>query len=93
MYACLWIYLIERQFYVATMWQCYNDAFNLIRSNAETLLADKQEQIDELLMEGEKLSKQMHTYSQNMKKLRVKEKHNNTTITDLKFVAIVLFIH
>ena len=48
------------------------------------VLRDKEEQIQQLLEEGEKLSKTQLQHTNIIKKLRTKEKENETQITSLK---------
>lgn len=50
------------------------------------VLQEKEEQIQQLLEEGEKLSKTQLLHNNIIKKLRNKEKENETQITSLKFV-------
>ena len=52
--------------------------------NAMAVLRDKEEQIQQLLEEGEKLSKTQLQHTNIIKKLRTKEKENETQITSLK---------
>ncbi|KAK7003716.1 TATA element modulatory factor-like isoform X1 [Biomphalaria glabrata] len=53
-------------------------------SSLQALLDEKQEQVVQLLAEGEKLSKQQLQSSTIIKKLRAKEKENDATITSQK---------
>lgn len=48
------------------------------------VLRDKEEQIQQLLEEGEKLSKTQLQHNTIIKKLRTKEKENESQITSLK---------
>ncbi|BFZ03381.1 hypothetical protein BsWGS_06419 [Bradybaena similaris] len=53
-------------------------------SDLQALLDEKREQVEELMKEGEKLSKQQLQSSTIIKKLRAKEKENETTIAAQK---------
>ncbi|KAK4876753.1 hypothetical protein RN001_009259 [Aquatica leii] len=59
-------------------------AARMSKSELDTLLAEKDEVINELREEGEKLSKQQLQHSNIIKKLRAKEKEHETTIKHLK---------
>ena len=50
------------------------------------VVREKEEQIQQLLEEGEKLSKAQLQHTNIIKKLRAKEKDNETQISSLKFV-------
>jgi hypothetical protein len=52
------------------------------------VLRDKEEQIQQLLEEGEKLSKIQLQHTNIIKKLRNKEKENESQITSLKYVLL-----
>lgn len=54
------------------------------KTELESLIADKDEVIDELRVEGEKLSKQQLHHSNIIKKLRAKEKEQEGSIKRLK---------
>ncbi|GFO33209.1 TATA-element modulatory factor [Plakobranchus ocellatus] len=53
-------------------------------ADVEAMLEEKRQQVEELLQEGEKLSKQQLQSSNIIKKLRAKEKENEATITSQK---------
>jgi hypothetical protein len=55
------------------------------------VLREKEEQIQQLLEEGEKLSKTQLQHTNIIKKLRNKEKENENQITSLKYVSLVVF--
>ena len=55
--------------------------------SSEKLLREKDQQISELLMEGEKLSKQQLTTSNVIKKLRSKDKENDSLIKTFRSVS------
>jgi hypothetical protein len=55
------------------------------------VLREKEEQIQQLLDEGEKLSKTQLQHTNIIKKLRNKEKDNETQITSLKYVRSFFF--
>ncbi|KAJ3663191.1 hypothetical protein Zmor_007495 [Zophobas morio] len=59
-------------------------ATRLSKGDLETLMNEKDETIKELREEGEKLSKQQLQHSNIIKKLRAKEKENESTIKHLK---------
>ena len=52
--------------------------------NTMVALREKEEQIQQLLEEGEKLSKREFQYTSTIKKLRTKEKDNESVINSLK---------
>ena len=54
------------------------------------VLREKEEQIQQLLDEGEKLSRTQLQHTNIIKKLRSKEKESDTQITSLKYVRSVL---
>ncbi|RUS88994.1 hypothetical protein EGW08_003241, partial [Elysia chlorotica] len=53
-------------------------------ADVEAMLEEKRQQVEELLLEGEKLSKQQLQSSTIIKKLRAKEKESDATITSQK---------
>lgn len=53
-------------------------------ADVEAMLEEKRQQVEELLLEGEKLSKQQLQSSTIIKKLRAKEKESDSTITSQK---------
>jgi len=55
------------------------------------VLREKEEQIQQLLDEGEKLSKTQLQHTNIIKKLRNKEKDNEAQITSLKYVRSFFF--
>ncbi|EFA00297.1 TATA element modulatory factor [Tribolium castaneum] len=59
-------------------------ATRLSKSDLDSLISEKDEIIKELREEGEKLSKQQLQHSNIIKKLRAKEKENESTIKHLK---------
>ena len=54
--------------------------------NTMAVLRDKEDQIQQLLEEGDKLSKTQLQHTNIIKKLRSKEKENEGTISSLKLV-------
>jgi hypothetical protein len=56
------------------------------------VLREKEEQIQQLLEEGEKLSKTQLQHTNIIKKLRNKEKENESQITSLKYVIFCFSI-
>jgi hypothetical protein len=56
------------------------------------VLREKEEQIQQLLEEGEKLSKTQLQHTNIIKKLRNKEKENESQITSLKYVILYFSI-
>lgn len=56
------------------------------------VLREKEEQIQQLLEEGDKLSKTQLTHNNIIKKLRAKEKENDAQLTTLKYVQFFLFV-
>ena len=54
--------------------------------NTMVVLREKEEQIQQLLEEGEKLSKTQLQHTNIIKKLRNKEKEHESQITSLKYV-------
>lgn len=62
-------------------------ATRLSSQEMSSLNAEKDEVIKELREEGEKLSKQQLQHSNIIKKLRVKEKENDTLIKSQKYVS------
>lgn len=61
-------------------------ATRMSKGELETLINEKDETIKELRHEGEKLSKQQLQHSNIIKKLRAKEKENESSIKHLKYV-------
>lgn len=59
-------------------------AGRMSKTELESLIADKDEVINELRAEGEKLSKQQLHHSNIIKKLRAKEKEQESSIKRLK---------
>lgn len=59
-------------------------ASRLSKAELETLISEKDEIIKELREEGEKLSKQQLQHSNIIKKLRAKEKENESTFKHLR---------
>ena len=57
------------------------------------VLRDKEEQIQQLLEEGEKLSKTQLQHTNIIKKLRNKEKENEGQITSLKYVIFSFILN
>ena len=57
--------------------------------NALSVLREKEEQIQQLLDEGEKLSRTQLQHTNIIKKLRSKEKESDTQITSLKYVRSI----
>ena len=55
------------------------------------VLREKEEQIQQLLEEGEKLSKTQLQHTTIIKKLRAKEKENESHMITLKYVQCVMF--
>lgn len=68
-------------------------ATRLSSQELSTLNAEKDEIIKELREEGEKLSKQQLQHSNIIKKLRVKEKENDTLIKSQKYVTSFFCFH
>lgn len=67
-------------------------ATRLSSQELSTLNAEKDEIIKELREEGEKLSKQQLQHSNIIKKLRVKEKENDTLIKSQKYVSNIFLL-
>lgn len=59
-------------------------ALRISKGEIESLMAEKDETIKELREEGEKLSKQQLQHSNIIKKLRAKEKENESTLKHLR---------
>jgi hypothetical protein len=57
------------------------------------VLREKEEQIQQLLEEGEKLSKTQLQHTNIIKKLRQKDTGNESQITALKYVLVLFNIH
>ncbi len=57
------------------------------------VLRDKEEQIQQLLEEGEKLSKTQLQHTNIIKKLRNKEKDNEAQIASLKYVIFCFILN
>lgn len=67
-------------------------ATRLSSQELSTLNAEKDEIIKELREEGEKLSKQQLQHSNIIKKLRVKEKENDTLIKSQKYISNIFLL-
>ena len=79
----------ERDTLRKTVEQLKQEAASKMSSvDISTMNAEKDETIRELREEGEKLSKQQLQHSNIIKKLRMKEKENDTTIKNQKYKLI-----
>ena len=56
------------------------------------ILREKEEQIQQLLEEGEKLSKTQLQHTNIIKKLRTKEKENENHMASLKYIQMLCFV-
>ena len=80
---CLFIYV-----FVPIQFFCCRDTSD----QSKQLLEEKDETIKELMAEGEKLSKQQLQNSNIIKKLRVKEKENESLLKSQKYVFCFLSV-